>query len=222
MISSLPSTRRPNVRTLDPTYWNRPRGLSGRWWAGLSGLGATTSPFVQAMADAIARQEGYGAPNSACTSINNPGCLRAGPGQIGTSAQGFAIFPDSATGYAALDSQIQYNINLGLNMQQFFGGKPGVYPGYAPSADSNNPTSYAANVSSWTGVNDVNTPLSRLQALYDAGNISAATPLPGPQESLLQSLTPDFSGDFTPSTGTDYTPYLLAAAGILVAAVAMR
>jgi hypothetical protein len=214
MIAALPSRRR------------LPRN-------GVRGLGAFPNPnpngsssaFVNSMASAIATQEGYGAPNSACTAINNPGCLRAGPGQTGTSAQGFAIFPDPSTGWAALDSQVQYNIGLGLNMQQFFGGALGVYPGYAPAADSNSPNQYAANVASALGV-DTSTPLSQLQAAYDgsptaAGSVAGGAVAAGIIPTVAPITLPDTSGSDTSSTdsgdissdgGTDYTPYIMVAA----------
>jgi hypothetical protein len=166
------------------------------------------------MAQSIARQEGYGAANSACTAINNPGCLRAGPGQIGTSGQGFAIFPDASTGWSALDSQIQYNISLGLNMNQFFAGEAGVYPGYAPSVDSNNPAQYASNVASWMGV-DTTTPLAQLQAAYDNSGGSTSYLIPDLGSDL--TVLPDYS-----SQQTDYTPYLLAAAAVLVLGIMAR
>ena len=67
-------------------------------------------------------------PGSIAQVNNNPGNLRSGPGQIGTS-NGFAVFPDVATGYAALDSQIDYNVSLGLNLDQFFAGEPGRLSG---------------------------------------------------------------------------------------------
>jgi hypothetical protein len=117
------------------------------------GLGA--SDLVSQLASAITRQE------NANPAWNNPGALRAGPGMIGTAANGIAIFPDFATGEAALERQIQLNINRGLTLQEFFAGKPGVYGGYAPAADSNRPYEYAANVAGWAGI-DSTVPLNQL------------------------------------------------------------
>ena len=118
------------------------------------GLGAT----VDDLAQSIARMEGFLVPGSIAQVNNNPGNLRSGPGQIGT-ANGFAVFPDVATGYAALDSQIAYNESLGLNLNQFFAGEPGVYPGYAPSADFNNPSQYASTVAGMLNI-DPTVPLT--------------------------------------------------------------
>ena len=67
----------------------------------LGGLGDETS----AIAQAIYQMEGSG-PTTIATRNNNPGNLRSGPGQIGTNG-GFAVFPDMATGWAALDNQIE-------------------------------------------------------------------------------------------------------------------
>lgn len=117
------------------------------------------STTIDDLASAIARFEGFSVPGSVAQRNNNPGNLRAGPGQIGTDSGGYAIFPDVATGYSALDNQIQLNVNRGLNLNQFFGGLPGVYAGYAPAADKNNPGQYASTVASWLGI-DTSTPLA--------------------------------------------------------------
>jgi hypothetical protein len=121
----------------------------------LRGLASLTTD----LAGAIQRFEG------ACTGLscrnNNPGNLRAGPGAIGTDSRGIAIFPDYATGEAALQHQIDLNISRGLTLDEFFAGKAGVYPGYAPAADSNDPNQYTGTVAGWLGI-DPNTPLSSM------------------------------------------------------------
>lgn len=108
--------------------------------------------LTQSLAQSIARMEGWLVSNSVAQRNHNPGNLRAGNGAIGTDAGGYAIFPDDATGWAALERQVDLNIGRGLTLREFFGGKPGVYPGYAPAADSNNPTGYAATVAAWLGI----------------------------------------------------------------------
>lgn len=123
------------------------------------GIGRLGDATVDSIAQAIYQMEGSG-PTTIATRNNNPGNLRSGPGQIGTNG-GFAVFPDMATGWAALDGQINLNISRGLTLSEFFAGKPGVYAGYAPSADSNNPANYAAFVAGQTGI-DPNTPLNQL------------------------------------------------------------
>lgn len=142
-----------------------------------TGLGAVTVP---SLAQAIAQMEGYNTPGTLAARNNNPGNLRSGPGQVGTSG-GFAVFPDDATGWAALDNQIQVNAGRGLTLNEFFAGKPGVYAGYAPSADSNDPARYAAFVASQTGA-DPNVPLNSLLSPSD-GSIPA--PLPSVDPSVF-------------------------------------
>jgi hypothetical protein len=134
------------------------------------GLG--DSGLVASLASAIGRFEGFLVPGSVAQRNNNPGNLRSGPGQTGTDANGYAIFPDVATGQAALQNQIQLNIDRGLSLQQFFAGEPGVYAGYAPASDKNNPTQYANTVAGWLGI-DPSVPLQSL----DAGAAAAASDL---------------------------------------------
>jgi hypothetical protein len=133
----------------------------------LRGLGS----FTTDLAGAIQRFEG------ACSGLtcrnNNPGNLRAGPGATGIDSRGIAIFPDYATGEAALQRQVDLNIGRGLTLDEFFAGKPGVYAGYAPAADSNNPSSYASAVAGWLGI-DPNTPLQAISPglPLDTGSVS--------------------------------------------------
>src|SRR6516225_11045126 len=100
---------------------------------------------VTSLAGAIQRFEGW-SPGSVSYRNNNPGNLRSGPGMIGTDANGYAVFPDYQTGWNALLNQVQLNIDRGLTLNEFFAGKPGVYAGYAPAADANQPYGYAATV----------------------------------------------------------------------------
>ncbi len=122
-------------------------------------LGLGVTDIVQGIAQAIYRMEGNSA-TSIATRNNNPGNLRSGAGQTGTSG-GYAVFPDMATGWNALYNQINLNISRGLTLYEFFAGKPGVYPGYAPSTDSNDPVNYANFVAAQTGI-DPNVPLYQL------------------------------------------------------------
>ena len=128
----------------------------------LRGLSSLTTD----LAGAIQRMEG--ACSGATCQNNNPGNLRAGNGATGVDSRGIAIFPDLATGEAALQRQVDLNIARGLTLDEFFGGKPGVYAGYAPAADSNNPTGYAATVAGWLGL-DPNTVLG---SAVDMGSVS--------------------------------------------------
>ena len=117
---------------------------------------------VDDLAQAIARFEGYYTPGSLAARNNNPGNLRSwGSYPV---VNGYVQFPDAAAGWTALRSQVEKNIGRGLNLSEFFGGKPGVYSGYAPSADANNPTNYAQTVANWLGIS-ADVPL--VQALSD-------------------------------------------------------
>ncbi len=64
-------------------------------------------------------------------------------------------------GWNALYQQINLNIGRGLTLNEFFAGKPGVYDGYAPSADQNSPYAYAARVGRDVGI-PVDVPLNTL------------------------------------------------------------
>ena len=188
------------------------------------GLGAT----IDDLASAIARMEGYGTPGVWATINNNPGNLRSGTGQTGTNG-GFAVFATPADGYAALDHQIQINENLGLNLNQFFAGEPGVYAGYAPSADANNPAQYAANVASWTGI-DPTIPLT--QALSPATSTLSYSPATDSTSSdtsdssdtasLLDSLSLPTSLDLSAATGLSWPVLGGIAAALFVAVYAFK
>lgn len=170
--------------------------------ATLKGLG--TGDLTISIAQAIYQMEGSG-PNTIATRNNNPGNLRSGVGQIGTNG-GYAVFPDMATGWNALYHQIDLNIARGLTLYEFFAGKPGVYAGYAPSADSNDPINYANFVASRTGI-DPSVPLNQLgdsTGTVDPGTISIEPPA-------------DTAGMFS---GIDTTT-LLIVAGIGIAAIVL-
>lgn len=80
---------------------------------------------------ALADFEGYFDPTSIAASNNNPGNLRP----VGAST-GFQYFTTPEEGWRALQHQIKLNIKRGLTLREFFLGKPGVYPGYAPLGDN--------------------------------------------------------------------------------------
>ncbi len=115
--------------------------------------------LVSGIAQSIAAVESGGNTNALSYRNNNPGNLRSwGSNPI---VNGYAKFPTMQDGWSALYQQIQLNINRGLTLNEFFAGKPGVYAGYAPSADSNTPLSYAARVGSDVGI-PVDVPLNAL------------------------------------------------------------
>lgn len=115
--------------------------------------------LVDRIAEAIARMEGYFQPGSIAQRNNNPGNLRSWGARPVES--GYVKFNTPEEGWAALKQQIRRNIDRGLNLLEFFGGKPGVYAGYSPAADRNDPVNYARFVARQAGV-DLTTPLRDL------------------------------------------------------------
>lgn len=113
--------------------------------------------LIDSLAQSIATMEGFFKPNTIAQRNNNPGNLRSwGANPV---KNGYAVFSSAEEGWAALRKQIQLNVNRGLTLEEFFGGKPGVYPGYAPSADSNDPANYARFVAGRAGI-AVNQPIT--------------------------------------------------------------
>lgn len=119
------------------------------------------SILVDQIAESIARMEGFFKPGSVAARNNNPGNLRAWGNR--PVVNGFAQFETAAEGWAALRRQVELNIARGLTLQEFFGGKTGVYSGYAPAQDNNRPAEYARFVAQQAGVSD-NVPLNNLTA----------------------------------------------------------
>ncbi len=110
----------------------------------------TTSKLIDSIAAAIARMEGFYKPNSIAQRNGNPGNLRSwGKRPI---VGGYAQFATSEDGWRALRRQIGRNIERGLTLYEFFGGKLGVYAGYAPAADQNHPREYAEFVARHVGI----------------------------------------------------------------------
>jgi len=121
--------------------------------------------LVDDIVEGLAEMEGYYTSGTLANRNNNPGNLRS---WVGTPvSERFAKFATPDDGFAALRQQVQLNINRGLTLQEFFAGKPGVYPGYAPAADSNRPIAYAAFVAQIAGI-AVDVPLDVIAAGADA------------------------------------------------------
>ncbi len=106
--------------------------------------------YLFRIAYAIARMEGYFIPGTIAERNNNPGNLRRW-GSLPTES-GFAKFPDHIQGWNALMRQVHLNIGRNLSLNEFFAGKPGIYPGYAPASDNNRPFEYALFVNRWLGI----------------------------------------------------------------------
>ncbi len=109
--------------------------------------------LAQSIAQAIQAQEGYGTPNAVTINANNnPLALRSWPGY--PTVNGFAQFPDYATGFAKGVTDVQTNIDAGLSLSQFIS----KYEGGPSNPDNNNITSYTSFVASRTGL-DPNVPM---------------------------------------------------------------
>jgi hypothetical protein len=97
--------------------------------------------------EAIARMEGWRDPNSRCRRNHNPGNIERGKfatSHGATSDDGrFAIFPDDATGFAALQALLSGPKYRGLTIAD--GLKL-----YAPSVE-NDTNNYLQLVCQWTG-----------------------------------------------------------------------
>jgi hypothetical protein len=148
--------------------------------------------LTDSISQAIATEEGFYKPGSIAQRNGNPGNLRSWGSRPIIS--GYAAFlnpdgtPDSVAGWAALYHQVDLNIGRGLNLYEFFGGKPGVYDGFSPSTDGNKPREYALFVASRTGL-DPSIPLNQANA---SGSAPLPPYIPSPGE--------------TPGEFTDYGP----------------
>ena len=96
---------------------------------------------------AMARQEGFFAAGSRPQKNNNPGDLEYGKfakahGAIGTDGR-FAIFPDAATGYAAM-AALLHSAYAGMTIEAALNK-------YAPPVE-NQTNVYLAHVCEWTGL----------------------------------------------------------------------
>lgn len=123
----------------------------------------TRQQLVDAMAEAMAREEGFYVAGSIAEQNKNPGNLRTW-GTMPISAGGYAKFPTVGAGWEALKRQITINIwgngpkdiyplraSRPMSFREFFAGQRqpdgvverGGYSGYSPAADKNNPDGYA-------------------------------------------------------------------------------
>lgn len=163
------------------------------------GLGASATSIAQA----IQTQEGW-FPGSTSYRNNNPGNLMyAGQaGAIGQDANGFAVFPDSTTGFNALVAQVQLDQNRGYTISQLANAWAPVCN--SPACAGNDPTAYAQNVANAVGLS----PSDLLTA--DTGGLVSAAP-----DALLSPLV-DTSG--LPAS----LPWAMAAGLALLVFAALR
>ena len=127
-------------------------------WVALStGVYMVSAPSntVQAMAQLIAQQEGFGVPGAIPTDYHNPGDLTNWPGYpTGDRGQGnITIFPDDATGWKALYTDL--TVHLALNPNQSLDSFIQSYAEQPPGS------SYAQAVAQGLGVS-IDTPLSQI------------------------------------------------------------
>lgn len=110
--------------------------------------------LIQSLADAIERQEtSRVGPGS--NAYNNPGNLRDVWqvdhwwlwNQFDHTAAAFPIFPDYATGRAALENDLSIKISRGMTLRQ-------IINAWAPvgSGEGNDPVTYLAHVMQWTSL----------------------------------------------------------------------
>lgn len=101
----------------------------------------TREEMVMRIAISIATMEGFYKAGSRAQRQNNPANLRRW-GRVPV-LDGFCNFPTLADGWTALRKQVDKNVGRDLTLYEFFGGKPNVYPGYAPDSDGNRSRHYA-------------------------------------------------------------------------------
>lgn len=137
------------------------------------GLGATNPnpALISSLAAAIKQQEGF-YPGSVAYRNNNPGNLMDPSGTIfpkyPKDSRGFVIFPDLATGEAALENDLTIKVNRGMSITSLLNM-------YAPAAAGNNTPVYIANVAAATGI-DPNTPLNQIPSPTASPEVLAQTP----------------------------------------------
>lgn len=177
------------------------------------GMGRLSGPgIVSPLADAITRMEGWFTPGTVNASgnfpngsvayqNNNPGNIRFDPKTVYPSkfgavpgAAGFARFPDVETGRAALEYQVQAQINKGQNLTQFF-------EQYAPP-NENNTKNYINTVAQQTGL-DPSVQLKQYQNGSVDPGVYTPPSSPGSTDSTDYTNTPDTSPDSTPATPSD-------------------
>ena len=118
---------------------------------------------IQRLVNAIIRQEGMP------TTYANPGNLRGAPWlKIVPMENGFWLPTSREQGVAGLAHLVALHLAQGNSLHDFIAGHPGVYAGFAPGADHNDPVKYIADVKLWAAIADETLPL---------WNFLAATPV---------------------------------------------
>ena len=110
--------------------------------------------LLQRIVNAMIRQEGM------AHDYANPGNLRGAPWLSAPLIQnGFWKPVSRAVGVAGLAHVVALHIAQGNSLTDFIGGHPGVYAGFAPGADKNDPVSYIAHIAEWAEIPSATLPL---------------------------------------------------------------
>ncbi len=113
--------------------------------------------LIQRIVNAIIRQEGM-KPDYV-----NPGNLRGAPWLAAPLIINNFWRPVSRNvGVAGLAHLVALHIAQGNTLTDFIAGHPGIYAGFAPGADKNDPAAYIANVKLWAKIPDENLPMWNL------------------------------------------------------------
>jgi hypothetical protein len=124
---------------------------------------------INDLMNAIARQEGFNVAGSLAQRNNNPGNLRSGVGQSGSSG-GYAVFATPQDGWNALQNQIEIDSGRGLSLRDF------IYK-YAPPSE-NNTSAYLTNVVSWLGLSTPDISLDAIAGGGGGGNVQVVPNVP--------------------------------------------
>lgn len=170
----------------------------------------------------IAQFEGFGKPGVPATVNNNPGNIIAGKfatahGATGAN-NGFAVFPDPATGSSAMDSLVSHYDLQGLSIADLIAKwSPGSAPGNTPAGQQ----SYTDFVASGLGVPSFTSIGAAEKKTPDSG---ASTPSGSPTVVTSPSLNPLtnianawglITGSKTTDTGTS-APFSFARIGAFI------
>lgn len=198
-------------------YFVKPETGMGRVGrVGALSPGVTVTPGMQAVAQAIQTEEGY-APGTVSYQNNNPGNLvYAGQPGATPGAGGFADFATYQDGLDALYNQLNLYANGTCGACN---GQPLTIEQmtaiYAPAGQgNNNPTAYAQNIASATGVS-TDTPLSDV---FSGTAVSGSTDL----SDLTGGDGDDDSGDGTIFGLDPVSAAILGGAALVGLFVALR
>lgn len=144
---------------------------------------------LEKVAASIAEFEGFNLPDSVARRNNNPGNLKD------PRTGEFRAFANADEGWEALRSQIRKNAERGVTLKEFFGGKAGVYRGYAPRTDSNDPEQYAQFVAERVG-SSPDEPVADVLAAKPPGEVAQFLAQyqeapPKPEGVMLKPLPPE-------------------------------